>query len=311
MRLNCEVINIINSEPYLLGKRIMHGKLASRFSRLWSNKAVILRYLKRKLKYEYYKLNSRKIVDFVVPYKLRKVEDFILGNYEDVGTGVVYTAVFGDYDKIAEPRFVNPRLRYFAFTDTELPLDSVWEKVDVSCHTKLEKLSNYQKAKYIKIFPYEFFEEFKFSIWVDGNVNLVADTYPLAITAKGSPMATFSNPIHNCIYTEASYMVFQGRLGEQEAKKQVSDYRIAGFPEHWGMMEFSIIYRDHADKQCRSLMREWWEHVNEYTMRDQLSLPYVLWKNGKTIDYIKCLGENWRWNPRFRKADHLYQIMYS
>ena len=124
-------------------------------------------------------------------------------------------------------------------------------------------------------------------------------------------MATYSNPIHDCISTEARYMIFQGRLPVDGAKIQLSDYRLAGFPLHFGMREFSIIYRDHNNKECYDLMKEWWEHVNKYTMRDQLSLPFILWKNGKKIDYIKCLGENWRWNPRFRVSEHKYQIMYS
>jgi hypothetical protein len=312
MRLNCELINIQKTDLSLAGgQNNVDQGLSAKIKRVWSNRRRLLHYVRQKIKYEYYKKNSHKLIDFVVPFRTRKVEDFLVNEYNDVGRGAVYTAVYGNYDVIEEPMYVNPNLNYFAFTDADLPLDSVWKKVDIAQYPILRDLDNYHMAKYIKMFPYEFFKDYDFSIWVDGNVNLIADTYPVAIMSKGSPMATYSNPIHDCVFTEARYMIFQGRLPADGSKIQMSDYQNAGFPEHFGMREFSIIYRDHSNKECYDLMKEWWEHVNKYTMRDQLSLPFILWKNGKTIDYIKSLGENWRWNPRFRKTDHKYQIMYS
>ena len=53
------------------------------------------------------------------------------------------------------------------------------------------------------------------------------------------------------------------------------------------------------------------EQVSKYTMRDQISFPYVLWKNGHSIDYIKSLGLNWRWNPRFILYPHNWHITFD
>ncbi|MBD5336431.1 MAG: DUF616 domain-containing protein [Bacteroides sp.] len=310
MRLNCERINIINTNPYLAGVNALSQNKSSKLKRLWRSKNI-LHHIKQKIKHEYYKRNSSQIIDFTVPFKPRQVEDFLVDNYHHVGKGVVYTAVFGGYDTIEEPMIVNPNLDYFAFTDSDLPKDSVWKKFDLSKYKHLKDLDSYHLAKYIKMFPYEFFPNHDFSIWIDGNVQLIADTYPLAIMSHGSPMATYSNPIHDCIYTEAKYMVFQGRLPKFESDIQLNEYKQAGFPKHFGMREFSIIYRDHSSQECYDMMKQWWEQVNSHTMRDQLSLPFILWKNGKSIDYIRCLGENWRWNPRFKQKEHHYQIMYN
>lgn len=311
MRLNCERINIINTDPYLAGITALSQTMQAKFKRLFSADKGVLSYIKRKIKYEYYKRNAHEIVDFTVKFTPRTAEDFLVKEYINVGRGVVYTAVFGGYDQIEEPMFVNPNLEYYAFTDADIPENSVWKKFDLSKFLHLKGLDNYHLAKYIKMFPYEFFPEYDFSIWIDGNVALVADTYPIAIMSQGSPMATYANPIHDCIYTEATYMVFQGRLPKDGATIQLDGYRREGFPEHFGMREFSIIYRDHSCSECYDLMKTWWKHVNKYTMRDQLSLPFILWKDGKTIDYIKCLGENWRWNPRFKQKEHHYQIQYK
>lgn len=310
MQLNCERINIINTDPYLAGVRAIAQNHKNKLRRFFGSKNL-LKHISQKIKYEFYKRNASKIYDFTITFQTRKVEDFLVDDYRDVGKGVVYTAVFGGYDNIDEPMYVNPNLDYVAFTDGELPENSVWKKFDISKYPKLKGLDAYHLAKYIKMFPYEFFPEYDFSIWIDGNVNLIADTYPIAIMGKGSAMATFANPMHDCVYTEGRYMVFQNRIPKDAAANQLKVYSAAGFPTHFGMREFSIIYRDHSMKECYEMMKEWWEHVNKYTMRDQLSLPFILWKNGKTIDYIRCLGENWRWNPRFKQKEHHYQIKYK
>ena len=310
MSLNCERINIINTNPYLTGVAALTQNHKSKLKRFFGSKNLFSK-IKQKLKYEYYKRNASQIIDFTVPFIPRRAEDFLVEDYRDVGRGVVYTAVFGGYDDIEEPMYVNPNLDYYAFTDADLPEDSVWKKVDLSRYPHLSGLDPYHLAKYIKMFPYEFFPDHAFSIWIDGNVQLISDTYPVAIMGHGSAMATFANPMHNCIYTEGRYMLFQGRVPKDMLNKQLDIYRNAGYPEHFGMREFSIIYRDHGCKECYDMMKEWWEHVNKYTMRDQLSLPFILWKNSKTIDYIRCLGENWRWNPRFKQKEHHYQIKYS
>ena len=96
-----------------------------------------------------------------------------------------------------------------------------------------------------------------------------------------------------------------------ELKKQVDIYKKEGFPTQFGMREFSIIVREHNNSELKTLMDDWWKQVTIYTMRDQISFPYVLWKNNKPIDYIKSLGINWRWNPRFILYPHKWHINYD
>lgn len=147
------------------------------------------------------------------------------------------------------------------------------------------------------MFPHILFPKYKYSIWVDGNVQIVADMMPLIDRMNNAAMATFENPRHNCIYTEARYNICQNNARVGELENQIQIYKQDGFPVQFGMREFSIIARKNQDVEMQHLMELWWEQVSKYTMRDQISFPYVLWKNGHSIDYIKSLGLNWRWNP--------------
>lgn len=306
MRINCELINLKHSVVYQKGVSSSHKTFKHLKERIGDiyRKAGLRGTFRRVVQDIVHRNDDSSIIDYHLKFRERKVEDFIIDNYHKVGKGVVYTAIYGKYDKLTEPLFVNPELDYFAFTDQEIPENSVWKKMDLSSFPQLNGLDDYHRAKYFKLFPYEFFPDYDFSIWVDGNVKIVADIYPLAIMAGDFSMATYENPHHDCIYTEKRYVVFYNRVNEAAIEKQIRDYRNDGFPEHFGMREFSIIYRNHHDKDCYGMMKEWWQHCNKYTMRDQISFPFILWKHGKSIDYIRSLGENWRWNPRFMFKQH-------
>ena len=221
------------------------------------------------------------------------------------GKVAVYTSVYGNYDIINEPLYISDKCDYFAITDQEIASDSVWKKLDCSHINGFNEMDNYHKAKFCKLFPHKIFPDYEYSIWIDGNAQIVADMYPLVDRLiDNHVMAAFQNPLHNCIYTERNFLIFIDSVNMEEIDKQINDYKNAGFPKHFGMREFSIIVRKHNDSKLQNLMDQWWEQVNKYTMRDQISFPYILWKNGETIDYIQMFEGNWRNNPRFLHHMH-------
>ena len=87
------------------------------------------------------------------------------------------------------------------------------------------------------------------------------------------------HPERNCIYDELIVCVALGKDDEGVMRKQVDLIRSAGFPEKNGLFETNIIYRDHHDYQVIEVMKDWWSWIENYSRRDQLSLPYVLWQH--------------------------------
>ena len=221
----------------------------------------------------------------------------------------VYTSIFGNYDSLKEPLFINENCDYFAITDMEIPDGSVWKKLDIT-DKFFSSLDNYHKSKYCKLHPHILFPEYDYSIWVDGNVQIVADMCPLIDRMEKSVIATFKNPVHDCIYTESKYLIYYDAVTIEAIEKQINHYRKEGFPCHFGMREFSIIIRKNHDLELNKLMDAWWEEVNTFTMRDQISFPYLLWKNNLTIDYIHLLGGNKRDNPRFIYVPHSWRLKF-
>lgn len=308
----------IDSEKMTVYKRLKSNYLVIilfRFLKSLSMITYIGEYgLKITLLKMYWWVNRNKINNFT----LRFDDDFSteFADINDKLQGkkvVVYSAVFGGYDSIKEPLYVNDNIDYVMFTDQEIPKDSAWRKYEFTERDgELFHYDSYHKSKYVKIHPELFFPDYDYSVWLDGNILIVADLLPLVMRiSESSFMATFNNPCHDDIYTEARFCVFHDAVSLEEISKQVNDYKHEGFPEHFGMREFSLIIRRHNEKQCIDLMNQWWKQLQIYTMRDQISFPFVLWKNGLTIETIENLGVNWRWNPRLHCCPHVKNHIYS
>lgn len=224
---------------------------------------------------------------------------------------VIYTAIFGGYDEIQEPLYVNPLMDYYIFTDREVPKNSIWKKINIEKYLDISDMDSYHISKYIKLFPNIFFESYDFSIWVDGTTKIWADLYAYIDRLNGNVIGMFDNPVHDCIYTEANFLIYYNRVPYELIRRQIADYRKEGYPEHNGMYECTIIVREHNDLKCRKLMLEWWQQINRYSMRDQISFPYVLWKNGISRSEVTVLGENRNYNPRISFAKHRKTQIYK
>ena len=48
MRLNCELINIQNTDPFLSGQYKVNQGLSAKIKRVWSNRSRLLHYVKQK-----------------------------------------------------------------------------------------------------------------------------------------------------------------------------------------------------------------------------------------------------------------------
>ena len=58
-------------------------------------------------------------------------------------------------------------------------------------------------------------------------------------------------------------------------------------------------------------MNLWWNQVNQYTMRDQISFPYIIWKSGMKMDDVQLLGTSWKWSPRFLWDPHNQHVSFD
>ena len=216
----------------------------------------------------------------------------------------IYTCIIGDYDKVNEPIYFNDNVDYILFTDKKIK--SKFWKVKKIPYKILELKNSILINRYIKLHPNEFLKGYDYSIYIDGNVKTVTDISGFTrCVHKKTGLAMFKHHSRECIYVEEKACLLQNKGNKEKIKIQINNYKEEGFPSHFGLLEGTIVVTDLKNKKSRELLIKWWnEFLKSESMRDQISLPYVLWKNNYSIDDIGFLGNNIRKCPKLQFTSH-------
>lgn len=217
----------------------------------------------------------------------------------------VYTVIFGHYDEVLEPYCAPDNIDYYIITDQNINLEnSKWKKLDIKKYEKiLSGMTNAEKNRFFKMMPCRVFADYNYSIYVDGNIQIIADVTTF-ISKIGEPgIAAHWHSSRDCIYNEIEAVL--------QAKKEKKDILVKhkkhlieeDFPTHFGLVECNVLVRKHSEV-CNKMMEEWWQEFNNYSKRDQLSFPFVIFKNGFTVDQVTTLGVNVFKNPSIRVKIH-------
>jgi len=198
-----------------------------------------------------------------------------------MGRVVVMSAIFGGRDApIAAPR--NDAEQYVMFTDGDGSAGWEVREVQPAEHPRAE-------ARRHKTLALDMVDG-DVVVWVDGRIEVTKrPLLPLLRRAlNGADIAAFPHPWRDCVYEEARECGDLGRADSAALERQIQDYRDAGLPEHAGLWNTMVVARRRTDQMIQ-LGRDWWAELNRHTLRDQVSLPYLLWRDG-----IRCgkLGDD-------------------
>lgn len=243
---------------------------------------------------------------FTIRHSLSEINHFVPTRnvYPHLKT-CIYTVSTGKYDEIKEPIYIDPEIDYYIFTEQEINQESVWKKLEMPEKLK-NSMTSLEQARYVKSHPQEFFADYEYSIFIDGNVRITCDIKPLiySMIAAEKKIAIHRHQVRDCIYDEAKAIYAAGKASYQDLKKQTGEYKRIGFPKHFGLFETNIVIRNHNDEDCKIIMDTWWNEMEKFTKRDQMSFTVALWKNKKECDYVLSLGNNSRRNPYFIVDSH-------
>lgn len=288
--LNQEIINLKKSKEYQLGNKLrIVGDL------------VKSRKLSELLGLIYLSISKKNNKVTELEPVTRKIKQ------EFNGRIAVYTCIIGPYDKPEEPLYISPQCDYFIITDQKIQSNSVWKKIDSTSLNDIPCKAPNEVNRFVKLHPDYFFSDYDYSIYVDGNIVIVADMVPLINQmSEDQIIGIHRHDRRDCAYTEMETFKHIPRLQKhyENAKVQMNEYRKEGFPEHYGLFENPIIIRKHNDSFCKDIMSLWWKQLTVYSMRDQISLPYVLWKMNVSQDKLFIMGNDLRENSRFIQREH-------
>jgi len=214
---------------------------------------------------------------------------------------VVYSVVTDNYDRVFSPKVRTKNVRYVLFSD-ELKEVKGWEIRPIFLKNKGGGgLTN----RWHKFFPYKLFSDVEYSIYVDGNIRVVGDLEPLINEFKksGAALGVFKHPDRENVFQEAKACLLQGKFDDLDKAKINLQLQVYGESEGcYPLTDNGIIFRWHRHPKLQEAMSLWWEHLQEFSKRDQISLPFV-------IRYINLSVKKWDWN--FRCNENSFFEVYA
>ena len=188
---------------------------------------------------------------------------------------MIYSANYGGWDP---PRAQPVAVRMF--TDETHPLTLaapyVPERGD-RAHPTDPQTQNRLNAKWWKLRPDLACPEAEVTVWIDASVTILRpDIEALALEELGDDDALFMrHPWRDDIYAEQEASHPNMKYDGQPTAGQVAHYRADGHPEHWGLIQTTMLVRRN-NARVRALDEAWWDEIVRWSIQDQLSLPYLL-----------------------------------
>lgn len=237
----------------------------------------------------------------------------------------IYTAIVGGYDSIHQPLVIDERFDYFLFSnDIQEKQIGIWQ----IRHIPYSNKDKTRIARWVKTHPENLLADYQASVWMDAALVINSRTIYQRIIELFNSNIHISSMWHayrDCAFDESVEVALLGLEHENTVVNWMHFLIKEHYPEHQGLFETNVVYRIHANPQVLLLDSLWWNCIDQYSRRDQLSFNYSLWKlgidspffftpneNARNSAHIQCTTNHvdtqktWRFVTRNKKEDRLY-----
>lgn len=242
---------------------------------------------------------------------------------------VVYTAVFGGYERILEqPASSDTSIDFVCFTDRPVTLDGSWH---VEIVNPLIPWDAARSVRALKSIGHPALRQYDQSLWIDNRILI-----------KQAPDELFDSWLHqhDIALARHSYratvldefkIVLSSSLDDPSRVREQLSFFEKHAPDvltqqpYWGAM----IARNHNDA-TRDAMRTWLDLILRHSRRDQLSVNYALERSsarvrGVIMDNFESQWHRWintdelpknkkmRFSPGYRYPlmTHIWDLLYA
>ena len=208
---------------------------------------------------------------------------------------IVYSAIFGGYDL---PAPVIPVTGHWVLFSDRHGAEKYGWRVRL---TSPGRLGPRRAARRVKVLAQCWFPQAEYSIWVDGNVQLLADPEEVvAAWLADADLATFGHLKRDCVYEEAAQCAKTGKDDVGVLERQMVRYRALGYPPHAGLAETTVVVRRHTPLVA-AFEDRWWSEIEAGSVRDQVSFPVAAWAVGLRWQAVRGWVQRHQW---FRYERH-------
>ena len=181
-------------------------------------------------------------------------------------------AIYGGFDLIPPvPEGVDD-----AVLVTDVPVRSGWRNVvePSDLHPRLA-------AKRPRVRP-DLYTDCDASLWMDGSVHVLDDRFIRLVRdlLDRHDLVLWDHPEdRDCMLQEAQHCYGWPKYRDGPLLEQAAHYLREGMPEHFGLWATTCVARRHTERMA-ALGDAWLAEMERWTIQDQVSLPYLLWREG-------------------------------
>lgn len=214
---------------------------------------------------------------------------------------VVFTGISGNYDSLKLPEHLDKRFDYVLFADVVTDHSGIFT-VKPLPHKDKDKT---KESRFVKTHAHTLLKHYDVAIWVDASIIIAGDIYPMVeefIHSK-KPMAAIPHPQRTNIYDEAEACLERGKDKASLIRRQLRRYKKEGFDGE-GLIESGFMMFRPKDRKTAATLDLWWKHIRQFSKRDQLSLPYAIYKTGLQWHKLTNHPNSIRNHPQFILVPH-------
>jgi len=204
----------------------------------------------------------------------------------------VVTAIAGGKNDLIDPASIFPDVDYFAFTNAEFPNVKVWQIRSLPEWSSDSTYAPRRNAKLPKILPELVLPGYDYYIWHDPTNELVLNPFVvishLLELKSDFDIAVFKHRTRSCVYDESKIIKLVALDLADNVNRLTEKFKKERFPEQQGLYELGVIVRKNSPKMLNFDLA-WWELVCRYSSRDQISFPFVLWRN-RSVNILELPG---------------------
>ena len=221
-----------------------------------------------------------------------------------MGRVCVYTAIFGNYDPLREVPKQDVPCDYVCFTDDPaLVRPKQWRVVHAPI---LPDLHPRMRSKFFKILHHKIFSRgrltygrswrerifggprYDHTVWIDGSIQVKSPAFVREFIEHvgDTGWSMFVHPDRNCVYAEAELSKSMPKYQQQPIDRQMEAYIAEGYPAENGLIASGLIARS-TSADLAAIESMWWDENQRWTYQDQLSLPVVLSRLGRSYDPVQ------------------------
>ena len=229
------------------------------------------------------------------------------------GRIAVYTFITDGYDQLHQPLVIDDNADYFVISDQKLDNLGIFHWIDINTIVPHSMGNSFMKNRYCKMHGAELFKDYEYSIYLDGVVQIAGDIICYLDQVGKTGIALYLNETNGCIYDAGILISLVGRCSFEKARDQLKSYAMEGMPENYGYLCGTYIFRDNRNALGNELMNLWWEEYQKWSTRDQLCLPYVMWKMGLVLEDVGIInnGQNRLEDKNLIHHSHCYVKLYN